>query len=551
MHTILILPRKHLTIVENKVTLFNKIISLKKLQGLGLSVLCGLLLAAAWPVAPFTLLIYIAFVPLLLLANLTRRLSTFFGFALLSMLIWNACTTWWMWNSTSIGAVAAIIANSLFMTLPWLGYFTIKKKYTATLSFTMLVCFWMGFEYIHLNWELSWPWLTLGNVFANMPSQIQWYEYTGVGGGSLLILMMNLLVYELIVAINAKRTIKIILSKALLVLLLPLIISFINLFIYLQSNTEKTSGNMVIVQPNIDPYQKFELTNAAQQINQLITLSEQAIDSNTKMVIWPETAMSVADWQDHIAENVYYQPVFEFAKKHPDITLLSGIETFKNYGTVKETATAHHAENGTYYDAFNAAIAIKSGTLFQLYNKSKLVPGVESLPSFLRILSPIFEQFGGSTGGYGKASESAVFKAMGTKFIVAPIICYESIYGEYVSSYVQKGANVLTIITNDGWWGNTPGHKQHLAYARLRAIETRRWVARSANTGISAVINEYGAIVDQKGWNMAATIKYTIPIKNEFTFYVKYGDYLFKIALFISLLFLLYHLIISIKKRFT
>lgn len=522
---------------------------MKKLQGLGLSVLAGLLLAAAWPVAPFTLLICIAFVPLLILANQIQSPRVFFGYVLLSMVIWNACTTWWMWNSTSVGAVAAIMVNSLLMCLPWWGYFAIKKKYAATISLTLLVCFWMGFEYIHLNWELSWPWLTLGNAFANMPSQIQWYEYTGVGGGSLLILVMNLLVYQLVKAINEKAALKIILSKALLVLLLPLFISFVNLFIYLQSTAEKTNGNMVIVQPNIDPYQKFALTTSAEQINQLILLSEKAIDKNTQIVIWPETAMSVAEWQDHIAENLYYQPIFEFAKKHPDITLVSGIETYKNYGTTKETATAHKTESGTYYDAFNAAIAIKQGELFQLYNKSKLVPGVESLPSFLTILSPVFEQFGGTTGGYGKATESAVFKVFGSKYVVAPIICYESIYGEYVNSYVKKGANVLTIITNDGWWGNTPGHKQHLAYARLRAIETRRWVARSANTGISSVINEYGAIVEQRAWDKAATIKYSIPIKNELTFYVQYGDYLFKVALYIGLLFIAYHFIISIKKR--
>jgi len=133
--------------------------------------------------------------------------------------------------------------------------------------------------------------------------------------------------------------------------------------------------------------------------------------------------------------------------------------------------------------------------------------------------------------------------------VLAPIICYESIYGEYINSYVAKGANVLAVITNDGWWGNTPGHKQHLAYARLRAIETRRWVVRSANTGISAVINNYGEIKEQKPWNTAAVIKYLIPVKNELTFYVKYGDYIFKMSFFASILLLFFHVFMMIKKR--
>jgi apolipoprotein N-acyltransferase len=260
--------------------------------------------------------------------------------------------------------------------------------------------------------------------------------------------------------------------------------------------------------------------------------------------------MSVAEWQENITSNPYYQPIFEFAKQHPTITILSGIETFKNYGAVKETPTAHTSSSGMYYDAFNAAIAIKAGEPIQLYNKSKLVPGVESLPSFLRFMSPVFEQFGGSTGGYGKSTNSAVFKMTGTGIVSAPIICYESIYGEYVNSYVQQGANLLTIITNDGWWGNTPGHKQHLSYARLRAIETRRWVARSANTGISAIINDVGQIVEQQPWNKAAIIKYNIPLNNKITFYVKYGDYILLTGLLGTLLLALFFIYNFIKKRF-
>ncbi len=520
---------------------------MKQKYKLGLSALSGLLLFLAWPESYFTMLIFVAFVPLLFVADNTNSSKELFGYTFITMLLWNAATTWWLWNSTSVGAIAAIIANSLLMCLPWWGYGICKKQYNKTISFITLVIFWLSFEYIHLNWELSWPWLTVGNVFANHPSYVQWYEYTGVGGGSLLVLLINILLYDFWENLFKKEARKNQSLKWLSLLLLVALILNSNFF--LKSNTSISKENIVIVQPNINPYEKFELSNASQQINKLIALSESAIDSNTHLVIWPETAMSVTEWQENITQNIYYQPIFEFAKKHPTITLISGIETFKNYGSVKETPTAHTNSSGMYFDAFNAAIAIKSGEPIQLYNKSKLVPGVESLPSFLRFMSPVFEQFGGSTGGYGKSAQSAVFKSSGNKYIAAPIICYESIYGEYINSYVTKGANVLAVITNDGWWGNTPGHKQHLAYARLRAIETRRWVVRSANTGISAVINEYGEIKEQKPWDTTAIIKYAVPIKNELTFYVKYGDYIFKMSLFASILFIFFHVFMKIKKR--
>ena len=306
---------------------------------------------------------------------------------------------------------------------------------------------------------------------------------------------------------------------------------------------------MVIVQPNIDPFQKFDAKNISQQIAILVNLSEKQIDSSTRLVIWPETAMSAVEWQPNVRNNNFYQPVFEFVNRHPEISLISGIETLKSYSSSDATVTSSKREDGTYVDAFNAAILIKSNQTLQFYNKSKLVPGVESLPTFLKFMGPIFEKFGGSTGGYGRSTTSSVFHSDNNPYFAAPIICYESVYGEYVSSYVAKGANILTILTNDGWWGNTPGHKQHLQYARLRAIENRRWVARSANTGISGVIDEKGNILETKGWNQATSFKYSIPTSEVLTFYTRYGDWLYKSISFLALLLIGWNIFLVLKQK--
>lgn len=523
---------------------------MKKTIGIGWSLISGLLLYAAWPESPLTLLIFVGFCPLLFIADNSTKKTSFFWYCFLALLTWNVGTTWWIWNSTDVGSIAAIIANSLFMCLPWWGYYTIQKKMSKTVGYLSLVCFWMLFEYIHLNWQLSWPWLSLGNVFASHPEWVQWYEYTGVSGGTLWILLTNILLYELIQAIRKKEMIGKVLWKGLVVLIFPLIISFFNIFYYLNHHLNTTAAsNVIIVQPNVNPYQKFDLNNASQQIHQLISLSEKQIDTATRLIVWPETAMSVADWQGSIRNNAYYQPIFDFVARHPDISLLSGIETFKSYSPANATATARKAENGTYYDAFNAAVLIKSNEPLQFYNKSKLVPGVESLPTFLNFMAPVFEKFGGTTGGYGRSDQSTILHSENNPYFAAPIICYESIYGEYVSSYVAKGANILTIITNDGWWGNTPGHHQHLQYARLRAIETRRWVARSANTGISAVIDDRGNILDTQDWDKAATLKYPIPVSGQLTFYVRFGDYLYKIASLLATLLIGWHVFLKLKQK--
>jgi len=515
---------------------------MKKLQLFILSLLSGGLLYAAWPVSPFGYIIFIALIPLLLIADKTNKRIAFFGYTFLSLLIFNAGTTWWIWNSTDVGSIAAIVANSLLMCLPWWGFHIMLKNYGKQIGYASLVCFWMLFEFAHLNWQLSWPWLTLGNAFASLPRWVEWYSFTGVAGGTLWILLVNIGIKRLISNWVTHKEKTVVTAVSLVVILLsPLLVSHFILAHKENNPIEKNAPNVVMVQANINPYLKFEMATATDEIQKLITLSETALDSNTQLILWPETALSLPAAQEHLSSNENYQPVFQFLQKHPTITLLTGIETYKFYGANKATETARKNNSGAYYDAFNSALSLKVNEPIQIYNKSKLVPGVESMPTFLNFLAPVFDKFGGTTGGYGRNDSSMVFRVHNNPYKAAPIICYESIYGEYVSSYVKRGANLIAIITNDGWWGNTPGHKQHLAYAQLRAIETRRWVARSANTGISAVIDDYGEIISTQPWDKAATIKYAIPTKKELSFYVAHGDYIYRITSLIAIFLLLWH----------
>jgi apolipoprotein N-acyltransferase len=521
---------------------------LKKFSSLILSVLSGLLLVCAWPDAGFTPLIFIAWAPLLLLADREEHRIRFFLFALLSMFIWNAGTTWWIWNSTAAGAIGAIVANSFLMTIPLWGFHIFKTKYGNKTGYLSFVFFWLTFEYVHLNWQLSWPWLTLGNVFAKHTDWVQWYDLTGVSGGSLWVLLTNVFLFLLIKTGKPRVKTSMAVTAALL-LLVPSVFSWSH---HPAAAEVKATTNVIIVQPNVDPYnEKHVAASTEGQVQKLINLSEQNIDADTRLVLWPETALPAPVWQDQLQQSLEYKSVFDFVNRHPGLTLQTGVETMKNYGTEKATNTARKNESdGTYYDVLNAAVVIKAGEPLQFYNKSKLVPGVETLPDYLLWMGAIFEKFGGTAGGYGHDKEAVAFKVNGNPYITAPIICYESIYGEYITNYVQKGANLLTIMTNDGWWANTPGHKQHLDYAKLRAVETRKWIARSANTGISAVINPNGDILETRPWDKTAAIKYSIPPTTGETFYVRNGALIYGLALFVMTVLLAYHFIMILKKRF-
>ncbi|HKP32751.1 MAG TPA: apolipoprotein N-acyltransferase [Chitinophagaceae bacterium] len=494
-----------------------------------LSLTSGVLLSAAWPVSPLTFLIFIALIPLFWMEAQGISSRKFFLWIFLSMLVWNAATTWWVINSTVPGGISAIVANSLLMCIPWLGFYNVKKRLGSLAGYLSIVLFWLTFEYIHLNWELSWPWLTLGNVFAVQTDWVQWYEYTGTSGGSLWVLLVNILLFSFIKRTIAERRLHVrTFSLSMLLIIFPLLLSY---YVFKEVFRQRTPDNIVVVQPNVDPYSKFLESTEARQLLNLISLSDQMIDTNTKLVVWPETAIPLSINEELAGTHPFLQPLRDFLNKHPNIRLLTGIEGFRLFNANNKTKDSRPIENSEmFYDAYNTAALFDSARV-QLYHKSKLVPGVETLPSFLNFLGKWFEDFGGTAGGYARQKERTVLIADNSRYKIAPSICYESIYGEFMAGFIRNGANIICVITNDGWWGDTPGYKQHKSYAKLRAIETRCWVVRSANTGISCFIDPYGNVIQEKKWDVATSFKQSVPINERHaTFFVKNGDIISRVA---------------------
>ncbi|MFH1936578.1 MAG: apolipoprotein N-acyltransferase, partial [Bacteroidota bacterium] len=181
------------------------------------------------------------------------------------------------------------------------------------------------------------------------------------------------------------------------------------------------------------------------------------------------------------------------------------------------------------------------------YHKSKLTPGVEALPSFrgFKWLERFALDLGGTVGSLGTDDHRKVYATV-KAVPVSPIICYESVFGEFFAEFIKNGAEVMIIITNDGWWGNTPGHRQHFVFAHLRAIETRRGIARSANTGISAFIDQRGDTFDVTGYWVPAAIKGTLNANSAITFYVRHGDYIARIAVGLTAVLLVIALVFAI-----
>jgi len=530
-----------------------------------LALLSAFLLWFAWPPIPYsTPILLLAFLPILMAteniiqSEAKNKGKLIFKTAFLCFFFWNTASIYWVFNSMNavmpswLAAIISLIPfglGAVLMTLAFYLFYRLRLIASKFWAYAGLACFWISYEYLHQSWDLAFPWMNLGNGFAVSHQLVQWYEFTGVYGGTLWILLSNILIFEVWLSIKAgtlkMNRFKLILPTFILIAL-PMIISLIIYFGYAENSNP---ANIVVVQPNIDPYKKFGTMPPTEQINRLIHLSDSLGQTNTEYFIWPETAISEGVEEKSFRTNESFTMIQNFLNKYKNSNLISGIESFSIYDSA-ETATARFNKNsGIYFDVFNAAVSIENSGTLQFYHKSKLVPGVEQTPfsNALSFLKPAFAAFGGATGTYGKQEEPSVFYSQGG-IGSAPVICYESIWGEYVADYIKKDAQFIAIITNDGWWGNTSGKDQHLLYAKLRAIESRRWVARSANTGISAFINQRGDIVQRSQWWTSSALKQDINLNSKLSFYVKSGDYIAKAGSIGGGLFALILIIGLIKK---
>lgn len=520
---------------------------------LPLSLFSGLLLWLAWPPTPYsTFLLFIGFVPMLIAVeqiisskNILKKGTQVFCVSFVGFFVWNTLSVYWVYNSVkTIGALIAIpislvpysLGPLLMSSAFWL-YYCLRLKLSVNYALAGLVCFWLSYEYLHQWWDLAFPWMTLGNGFATMHQWVQWYEFTGAYGGSVWVLAANCLFF---IAYGRyykgeKKAGNRQFAFGLMLVLLPIVAS---VWRYHQFREKPDPSNIVVVQPNIDPYEKSSVP-VEQQLTSLIHLSDSVAQPNTEFFIWPETALPTELNEDEIRSTNEYGKIRSFLSRYKNGSLLTGIESYRIYKDAASSTAQPMQNGGGFFDRFNAAALFENSQRVQFYHKSKLVPGVEQMPfgSSLSFLKPVFAHLGGSTGGYGHQPEPSVFYAQ-SGIGAAPVICYESIWGDYVSQYVKKGAQFIAIVTNDGWWENTSGKDQHYQYAKLRAIECRRWVARSANTGISCFINERGDVVKQSKWWVKTALNQTINLNERLTFYVQYPDLLVYLALISALVFL-------------
>ena len=512
-----------------------------------LSLTSGLLLGLPWSVSALFFFVFFAWIPLLLLEEQVRHHANpfaVFNYAFISFLLWNIIGSWWIARAQFVGAILIILANSLLQAL----VFWLASRIRTQLKIPLLLPFlliWMGYEHFHLSWDLAWPWFNLGNALAAAPELVQWYEFTGVRGGTLWIILANFALLKMYFTYRKKGPAHSIAlgAAALMLFLMPTCGSYLLLHNF---EKEGETVNIALIQPNLDPYtEKFDPENYDRHLQAFFKTAEAVVDKETQYLIGPETLIVEQIDERNPSASIYYRNLLDFRKKYPKLNILLGVHSYRKLGNEDiPPGSRYNREKNFYYEAFNTALFLPAGiaAVPQFYHKTKLVPLFERMPfvQYLRFLGKYSLELGGYTGTYSIRQASTTFAVPEASSTILPIVCFESIFGPYCSRNLPKEKGFICMITNDGWWKNTPGYLHHFRFSPLRAIENRRDFVRVANTGVSALINAKGMVIAKTAWWKKATLKGKIHLRRGRTFFARHGDCLGRYSLVLGMMLTLY-----------
>lgn len=465
--------------------------------------------------------------------------------------LWNILTTFWVENTLFTSGLIANVLNALLMMIPFVLWNRIDKVIPSRwFRYFAFISFWISYEYLHLNWEISWPWLILGHQFAHVPHFIQWYEYTGVLGGTLWVLLINFGLYELWRQKSDLSAHRFIFPAFLL--LVPIIYS---LFTFLTYKPKGAPSEVVVVQPNFNPHYEKASVSQAEQFDQSLRLTKEVITDSTRWVLLPESAFRGVQTTNILA-NEGMKAFYDLMKSYPQAAVMIGASAQERWLLQKPEDTqalrTHTYDDGRtiWWKAYNAAVFFRKGGAPMYYKKSKFVPGAEftPYPKIFFFIKPLSDALGGSLEGLGTQEERTSFQNI--ELSMATMICYESVYGEYSTKYVTEGgAMALGIMTIDGWWDQTAGHLQHMYLGAIRAIELRKDIARSAITGISGFIDQRGVVWKRSNYEEAVAMREEILFNRERTFYMQWGDMIGRLSVFFMGLSLVYALRNALESR--
>ncbi len=494
----------------------------------------GLMLGLSFPPLPFPFLMFVAFIPYFFVIENSEKLIVINRYTYLTFFITNLITIYWVgsWQESAdpflmIAGGLLLFVNPVFFLIPSTLIYYSRRIFKKNSLLFLFPLFWITYEYLYMITDASFPWLTLGSGLSYLLSFIQIAEFIGAVGISLLVLYINIFIYKGLTQFQpGKNKGTLYLITASIMIILPMIYGNFAISTYKQPEKSLRVG---IIQPNLNPWDKWETGDIMDLTQLYFNYSEQAIKQGAELIVWPETALPV-----YLIGGSYHNIVDSIHSfiREKNVYLLTGMPDFRIYKNKEDAPDdAKYSEVGDYYFTTYNGILLFSPNTFnvQRYGKMKLVPFGERTP-FVDQLPFLADAIRWSVGlsGWNVGKDTINMKmSFDTEerdtINISGLVCYESIYPYLVNEFVLRGADFITVVTNDSWYGYSSGPFQHKEIAVLRAIENRRAVIRCANGGISCIIDPLGRTLDEKVLFTQAVLVGDVPIESKQTFFTRHS----------------------------
>jgi len=488
-------------------------------------ILSSVLLCLSFTLCWGRMLAVVAFIPLLAAADRSSRIQAFRQ-GLITGFVFYFVELYWITNAfTDYTDLSGFIINSAMAMLAlYLGlYFAVftcfwqtfrtcnSGKLNLFLPALATASTWIILEDIRAQLLGGFPWHPLGLTQAAMPGVKDLFAYGGVRLISALVMLTNISLY-LLLENYFRKQIKQSIKAALLLLPFLTAAVFMPDFKLPAVTPAKAYGpplQITAIQPNISQADKWRREKRPAIIKKMLLLSKLPDNITTDLMVWPEASLPIFLQKEH----QILDKLTEIAKRQ-NMYLIAGGPGYRKAGRKRKGAI------------YNSTFMIAPDGNLQSYNKIKLVPfsEINPLATFLPILGKLVPG-----PDYTPGTGIQLFTIGGHKF--APSICFEGVFPVYTARFFAAGAGFIINQTNDAWFGNSSGPQQHLNNLRLRALENRSYIVRSANTGISAIIDPAGQINKQLPINQQGVIQAKIFPRLKPTFYARHPNLMTKIAL--------------------
>ena len=481
---------------------------------------------------PCQLLMFVGLVPYFLVLERREKLIDLNRASYIMGFVLSLITLYWVgsWQKEAdtflmISGGLLIFVNPVFFMIPTTLLYFSRNLYPRRIAIYLFPLFWITYEYLYMITDLSFPWLTLGSGLSHFNIFIQIADIIGAVGISLVVIYINIFIAK---AIQAKtilpKSFKINVGLAIGIFLLVIVYGIIRISTFKISDKKVKVG---LIQPNLDPWGKWSNMDINNLTNIYFDLSKQAVNEGAKVIFWPETALPVY-LRDGGYNNII-DSIYTFLRKN-NVSLISGMPDLTYYKPGdKMPEDAKYSKAGNYYYAtYNSVLLFSPLTKeIERYGKSKLVPFGERVPfvdqlPFLRD----FIKWSVGISDWNIGRDTTIFKvplANNDTLKINSLVCYESIYPYYIERFINKGADLISVVTNDSWYGNSSGPYQHKEMAILRAIENRKSVVRAANGGISCIIDPLGRTLTESRMFTKTQVTGNVYIQDNETFFSKYS----------------------------